>query len=155
MNPMDQLFLWQISCRKGQNHFWHENCLKIHITDIFKLAMWFLSFHPCRIMEAYSIVCVCHKKAGPLDTFLKKFNKYLYWVIVKIWDDDMFLRVNGDKMGPSKFSRIGSSGTKFLYQFSVRLKDQNTGGTIIYHHQMAGTVYCNAFGAWKSKKRGL
>ena len=51
-------------------HFWQQNCLQIDIRwwkliknqDIFFFSIRFISLRSCLI--------VCHKKAGPLDTFL-------------------------------------------------------------------------------------
>ena len=63
----------------------------------------------------------------------------------------MILRVNSHKMWSGQFTGLGASRAEFLDQFSIRLKDKNTGGPIIYHHQMTGPVNSYAFRACKVK----
>ena len=66
-------FLWQKFC---QNHLQHSNCLKIYIRGC-KWANYQYTFYPFIRMVSlrpYCIawICVCHKRAGPLDNFSNK-----------------------------------------------------------------------------------
>ena len=80
---------------------------------------------------------------------------YTYFdrMIMEIWNDDMVLGINGDKMRSGKFIRFASSRPETLHQFAIWLKDQDAWSFVVHYDDMSWAIDSNAFGTWKLQMR--
>ena len=71
-------------------------------------------------------------------------------MIVKIWDNDVTLRVDGHELRPRQFRGLAATTAELLDELAAGLEDKNTRLFAIDNNQMAGSINGHAFWTWNS-----
>jgi len=67
-------------------------------------------------------------------------NSNLYGMVMEIWNNDMTLRIDGNKLWWSKFGWLIAPCAKLQHQFPTGLEDKDAGLFAINNYKVSGFV---------------
>ena len=80
----------------------------------------------------------------------RKSSIYLDGMVIKIWDDDLAQRVDGDELRACQLCRIASARAELLDEFSSGLKHEDARLLAVHDNKVPRLIHGQAFWTWNS-----